>query len=127
MTAKPHLARLAVAAAFERDERLRLYPQLVAKQKIAKHVADDDTRFWRAIAAFLGEGAFSWGPRLPDKPWTLLRGAAAEALQRREAACAQAPADRALATRRDDVAEIHALLERLVDAFERPRQAEAAE
>lgn len=131
MADSPYLEALAAAAAVELDERTRRYPGLVAGGRIPQHEAEADTRAWTAIAEFLGTGAFRWGPgrpapdkdapRLPNLIWTPLRAAAAEAKKRREDACKRSPGDRALAKRRADVSEIHALFDRLVACFE-PRR-----
>lgn len=116
---------LAAAAALERDERVRLYPGLVAQGKIGKAEADDDTAAWGRIAEWLATGQFRLPERHRGPIWTPLAAAAAQALKRREAAYSKNPLDRRLRERLDNVATIHARLGRLAEAFEEPEMAAA--
>jgi hypothetical protein len=106
---------LAAAAAFERDERLRLGPAAVKANKISKADAEREINAWETIRQWFA------GERMPllgmaadvgGYSWADLAGTAAGALARRDEACARHPTDQPRAERRDWVRWIH---DRLVD------------
>lgn len=100
-----HRRSLAKAAAFERDERRRLYPERIRDGKIERGDAEADFNAWQEIVR--------WCEGEPNDlflhPMVL---AASRALQAGEAAVAKAPADQARIARRNAVAAIHEALSR---------------
>jgi hypothetical protein len=98
----------AAAAAHERRERERLYPQRIRERRISEEDAHADWWAWITIAQWLA------GEPMPllfwDVEWPDLVAAAERAHQACEAAAAKAPADQARAERRDAVATIRELV-----------------
>lgn len=122
-------ADLAPFARREVETRELRYPALVDQGRLDRGAALADIDAWRRIAAWLETGEVPLGrsgTASPKQIWTPLREAAHEALKRGDRALAKAPHDPATARRRDAIAAIHALLDRIADAFEGPREAVAA-
>lgn len=101
-----HRRSLAPAAAFERDERQRLYPKRIRDGQIEQGDAEADYLAWWEIARWcVGE--------TPDpQHLPAMELAAARAHQAGEAAVEKGPADQARLARRDAVAAIHEALSR---------------
>jgi hypothetical protein len=113
---------LIKAAAFERDTRAQHYPAMVARGELTRAQAEADLKAWTSIARWVATGEACLDPKSQPwdgRPtWRPLADAAATAIQRREQACREKPGDARLAQRRQNVAEIHAILSRVADAFE---------
>lgn len=97
---------LAAAAAFERDERARLYPQRIRDGKVTAEDAEADFVAWHEIARWC-EGEAPDPQFMPGMELAAMR-----ALQAGEAAVAKAPDDPKRIERREAVAAIHAALTR---------------
>ena len=93
----------AAAAAFERDERARLYPGQVREQKIAAERAQADYEAWAAIAAWCAGEPHPWCDLA-----TMAR-AAARAVQAGDSAIAAAAGDPAQQARLEVLRAIHGL------------------
>lgn len=112
------MTALAAAARFETNERLQRYPGLVARGKIGAQAAEDDAEAWDTIAdAFerptatgVSIEAAIRDRRGPSVGCYQIRDALDRATATRNAACAKAPDDTALAARRDAVAAIAAAI-----------------
>lgn len=92
----------AAAAARELAIREKRYPEKLAAGEMARDDAEADLAAWRAIATLFADGAAE-----TDLSWAQLELATARALQRREDALAEKPADPDRIARRDAVWGIH--------------------
>lgn len=95
---------LAPAAALERDERARLYPERIRAGQIERGDAEADFQAWAAIAAWLaGEAEAD-----PEITFAAMELAASRALQTAAEAVDSSPAEKRAArtARRDKLSEI---------------------
>jgi len=99
---------LATGARFECDERLRLYPGLVRRDRITARAATIDTECWDAMASMF-ESAAPLPHMLATRSiigWADIVASLDRATTTRDRACERAPADAAIAARRGAVAAI---------------------